>query len=218
MRIIYFLGFLFLNVANVCALGINCRGSSQCNKFFSTLKTKNLINLLNETMWASVSDEAYFYQEENIMCDKNANWAVGGFCLFLQGNTPLSGVNGSVLKSAISYLAAHGCHTCGSVPIGPNNDPSIAGWLTVNYVRYPSCLGLCIKGYLPPASSAIQVTTVNTGAAYSSLAHGVVFTGASAPKVTFPAPPIEVRSANDDVSARVARTAQSAESTRYLGA
>ena len=126
--------------------GINCLGSSQCSKWFNTIDTNNLVALFNWTMWNMVQDDAVFHANRQIACAKNANWAVGGICLYLQGAIPKEGVTGAVLRARISDLTYHGCEYCGSVPVSGDNDARKAGILTSNYVRSPICHGLCFPG------------------------------------------------------------------------
>ena len=126
--------------------GINCRGSSQCNRIFNTVNADHLIFAFNYTIWKRISDDAYFFKGQQIACAKNAGWAVGGICLFVQGNISDQGISGNVLKDRISDLAYHGCNYCGSVPISGDNDPDKAGLLTANYVEHPICNGICFFG------------------------------------------------------------------------
>ena len=126
--------------------GINCRGSSQCSSLFNTVRSDNLIFAFNYTIWKRISDDAYFFEDQQIACAKNAGWAVGGICLFVQGNITSQGIKGHVLKDRISDLAYHGCEYCGSVPISGDNDPDKAGLLTANYVVHPICNGICFFG------------------------------------------------------------------------
>lgn len=160
-------------------LGINCRGSSQCHGLFQNVGTSNLIANFNASLWvggdshlpnAPINDQAFYYYGEHIMCAKNSRFAAGSICLFLQGNTADAGISGALIKLKITELAAHGCKTCGSVPVGPYNDPEPFGVLTVNYVRDKSCQGLCSPGNTTaavvdppvPASAAVDQTTITT--------------------------------------------------------
>ena len=126
--------------------GINCRGSSQCSRLFNTVGSEHLIFAFNYTIWNRISDYAYFFKSQQIACAKNANWAVGGICLFVQGNVTSQGISGRILKERISDLAYHGCNYCGSVPISGDNNPDKAGLLTANYVAHPICNGICFHG------------------------------------------------------------------------
>lgn len=83
----------------------------------------------------------------------------GSFCLFMQGDHPNSylnpitgkivvGVDGQTIKEKVNDLYSHGCRGCGSVPIGPQNDPNSQGILTVNYVATPGCDGSNYDGKL----------------------------------------------------------------------
>lgn len=154
MRIIYLA--IFLHSALVSSrfgaasgqppLGINCQGSSQCDRLFNTVDSDNLIALMNYTIWYGISDEAVFHERRQIACGRNADWAVGGICLFFQGSIPQEGISGAVLKARISDLTYHGCRYCGSVPVSGDNNPGKAGILTSNYVLVPVCDGLCYPG------------------------------------------------------------------------
>ena len=144
--------------------GINCRGSSQCSRLFNTVNSDHLIFAFNYTIWKRISDYAYFFEHQQIACAKNAGWAIGGICLFVQGNVTSEGISGHVLKDRISDLAYHGCKYCGSVPISGDNDPYKAGLLTANYVEHPICDGICSLGEMhygvvePPTSVALNQT------------------------------------------------------------
>lgn len=132
--------------------GINCNGSSQCSRWFNTINSEHLVSSFNHTIWTQISDNAYFFRHDQIICAKNAHWAVGGICLFFEGNVPIKGVSGLVLKKRINDLAYHGCRYCGSVPVSGDNDPNKAGRLTSNYVFQPTCDGLCT-----PAENLLEV-------------------------------------------------------------
>lgn len=136
-------------------LGINCRGSSQCSGLFQTTGTTDLLYYFDQSLWygsdsslpnGPINDQAVYHSGEHIMCARNSHLGIGSICLFLQGNTPLVGIPGYVIKNKVADLVAHGCRVCGSVPIGPDNDPSTLGILTSNYVRDKSCQGLCSPG------------------------------------------------------------------------
>lgn len=145
-----FLSLLILSCASATRVwppkGINCNGSSQCSRWFNTVNSEQLISSFNHTIWTRIRDDAYFFRHDQIICAKNAHWAIGGICLFLMGNIPIEGISGLVLKRRINDLAYHGCRYCGSVPVSGNNDPTKAGRLTSNYVFHPECDGLCTPG------------------------------------------------------------------------
>ena len=63
----------------------------------------------------------------------------------MQGNVPEAGMNGSVIVSNLSDLIHHGCRVYGSVPLGANNEPSLMGELTSNYVHRKGSSGLCLQ-------------------------------------------------------------------------
>ena len=141
------------------ALGINCQGSSQCSPFYNTINTDNLISRFNRTIWTTIRDDARFSKDRQIACAKNAHWAVGGICLFLQGHIPIAGIPGTILKYRISDLLYHGCRYCGSVPISGDNNATKAGFLTSNYVVDPWCDGLCDVGNTFSTVTAIPTST-----------------------------------------------------------
>ena len=79
--------------------------------------------------------------------------ASSGFCLFLQGDSnsinqiiypdgsSLSAVDGKTVKDLMPKLRAHGCNSCSSIPISPDNDPHKKGILTLNFVKQRSGCG-----------------------------------------------------------------------------
>ncbi|KAB8221349.1 killer toxin [Aspergillus novoparasiticus] len=111
-------------------LGINCRGSANCNTFGNTqmaFQLKHAIDGIDPNRW--------YNNGEHIACVGSGARITGngGFCAFLQ-NT--GGTNGAVIKSLAHYIPEHGCKVCGSVPYfypqGNNNVDD--GELTFNYV------------------------------------------------------------------------------------
>jgi hypothetical protein len=59
------------------------------------------------------------------------------------------GVAGQTIKDKVKLLYYPGCRGCGSVPIGPSNDPNAQGILTVNYVGGTGCDGAGYDETLP---------------------------------------------------------------------
>ncbi|KAE8351729.1 killer toxin [Aspergillus coremiiformis] len=113
-------------------LGINCRGSANCNTFGIAnsqiaVQLKHAIDGIDTNRW--------YNNGEHIACVGSGARITGngGFCAFLQ-NT--GGTNGGVIKSLAHYIPEHGCKVCGSVPYyypqGNNNVDD--GELTFNYV------------------------------------------------------------------------------------
>ena len=155
--------------------GINCKGSSQCSRLFNTIKSDNLIFAFNDRIWRQITDYVYFYKHQQIACAKNADWAVGGICLFAQGNVSSEGISGLVLKERLSELVYHGCSFCGSVPISGDNDPDKAGLLTANYVVHPICNGICFHGELHYDQAGEPITSVsqNQTSSTRSLPHTI---------------------------------------------
>ncbi|MCJ1227676.1 hypothetical protein MMC12_004332 [Toensbergia leucococca] len=112
-------------------LGINCQGSFFCNPS-SSHAPDPIWEFLNYPILIGRVYEA----GEHIACQ-------GYICAFYQNtDVALSGVG---FHELVTFLYAHGCKMCGSVPVEYpfNNDPDVAGILTVNYVSNPSCSGMC---------------------------------------------------------------------------
>ena len=122
--ITYTLAALALTFAGANALGINCRGSSECLSQ-DIDAAKLLTNLLNNI------DPGRLYNDgEQIVCRYN-------MCAFLQYT--FSGASGAKIQSLAHLIPEHGCHTCGSVPIFFNDGDNNVwdGELTFNYARHP---------------------------------------------------------------------------------
>lgn len=105
------------------ALGINCRGSSLCVK-------ANVLHAF-QSLAPSLDQNRQYQNGEHIMC---TFLDATNICMFFQGTG--FGAPGRSVGPLIDALIAHGCDTCGSVPIffpSGNNDPS-SGILTVNVV------------------------------------------------------------------------------------
>lgn len=138
------------------ALGINCRGHVPfCNPAYAGIPVSvdlissfwDALNVGNSTAvpGGPIADASIFHGQHadprHIAC-RTLNGGTG-ICLFLQGNVPAAGVNGSVVKARIADLNNHGCWFCGSVPLSGNNDPAETGILTSNYVLHAGCNGVC---------------------------------------------------------------------------
>ena len=136
------IAFSFLS--SVIGLGINCRGSGFCPSILEDLITDFSDAILhgNSTIVGGgpMNDSDIYYDgyPQDITCDKHYT-----VCLFMQGNVPVGGVNGSVIKARITDLRNHGCKVCGSVPLSGDNDPDKMGILTSNMVNQGSCDGVC---------------------------------------------------------------------------
>ncbi|KAA6410695.1 MAG: hypothetical protein FRX48_06118 [Lasallia pustulata] len=147
------------------SLGINCRGSFNCNPTLSFRHAYPYIPtfaalLANGTSPSGSGDKRLtggplprniYYSvdnldEPNIACVTIAH-AGGGFCVFLQGNVPNEGILGEVVVERMGDLVAHGCQECGSVPLSGDNNPNEEGILTVNWSTYTlGCNGVCEYG------------------------------------------------------------------------
>ncbi|KAI4132524.1 MAG: hypothetical protein LQ347_002545 [Umbilicaria vellea] len=138
------------SISSVAAEGINCEGNTYCNTAFnSKLPSHNdLIDQFYEALANGASnvvtggpliDYALYptIQNKYIACHTS------GVCLYLRGNYPQAGVNGSLIATRIGELNRHGCWYCGSVPLSGDNDPKKMGILTVNFVKGQVCDGVC---------------------------------------------------------------------------
>ncbi|KAI3606993.1 killer kp4 [Moniliophthora roreri] len=117
---------LALSAASAAALGINCRGSSQCSQAGATLG--QLQSLINN----GVDNNRQYSNGQQIAC-------LSHLCAFFQ-NTGGSN-SGATVKSLIQGLVNHGCGRCGSNPTDGNDVDN--GELTVNFVNNPVCQGVC---------------------------------------------------------------------------
>lgn len=101
------------------ALGINCRGSSNCSG-------SHVLSEINTKVQA-LPDSNTYANGVHIAC-------VGNICAFLQN---VSGTKtGAQVKQYVQNLLNHGCNTCGSDPTEDGNNVD-NGELTVNYVSSP---------------------------------------------------------------------------------
>ena len=145
--------------------GINCKGSSQCSKLFITIKPENVIDGFDQLInngsvpglpGGPLNTKLRIYGGDKIACLKNAKWAVGSLCMFVQGKVPKTGVDGGIIGQRIHDLNYHGCRRCGSVPLSGDNDPDVMGVLTVNYVTSKGCNGIC-DGFYQGESDEVEV-------------------------------------------------------------
>ncbi|KAL2628949.1 hypothetical protein R1flu_013635 [Riccia fluitans] len=115
---------LLLSAAgNTSALGINCRGSSNCA--FQSSHTLSEIN----TKVQAIPDGNIFSNGVHITC-------VGNICAFLQNVASPGTKTAAQIKGYVTNLLNHGCNVCGSDPTEPGNNVN-NGQLTVNYVSNP---------------------------------------------------------------------------------
>lgn len=119
------------------ALGINCRGSAQCN-LSPAIPDAALDEILG---YANSLDPNRWYENGNHIICVNKGSTFDGVCVFLQDT---QGEHGYQIKPLLQSLRDHGCKACGSVPVvfPSSNDPS-SGILTVNYVVSTDCHGVC---------------------------------------------------------------------------
>ena len=152
----------YLDVAPVQALGVNCRGSLLCpSPRLSPDYLNTIARIANGTISCNpkygfncgpMNDTDIYAPGKHIICLPQEN-LLGGVCAFTQGNVGPIGTQGDLIKRKLSELRAHGCTTCGSIPLSDDNNPDTMGILTVNYVsgRFAQlapvdeaiCRGLC---------------------------------------------------------------------------
>ena len=150
MRSTILASLLICSISSAAAEGINCGGSTHCKATVNTkLPTQNdLIDEFYEALANGASnivtggpliDYALYPAGKNeyIACHES------GICLYLQGNYPKAGVNGSVIATRVGDLNRHGCWYCGSVPLSRDNNPREMGILTAGFVKGELCDGLC---------------------------------------------------------------------------
>ncbi|KAJ5142873.1 killer toxin [Penicillium bovifimosum] len=114
---------------STAALGINCRGSANCNTFGNSQIAVSLTHAID-----GIDPNRWYNNGEHIACVGTGAPITGngGFCAFLQ-NT--GGTNGAWIKSIAHNIPEHGCKTCGSVPYYfPGDNDVSKGELTYNYV------------------------------------------------------------------------------------
>ena len=149
-------------------LGINCRGSGLCPlATFTNNAPISIAQGLSDAVQQTSMDPSTVYADgEHIICvtstlpitlDAGAegrgvsgtfgiegNISSGGICMFLQG----ASLTLEQIRPLTEAIVAHGCKTCGSVPIHfvdqGSNDPS-SGILTINFVEDPFCVGNCLS-------------------------------------------------------------------------
>ncbi|MCJ1264988.1 hypothetical protein MMC22_004863 [Lobaria immixta] len=123
------------------ALGINCRGSGMCGRYFG--RPFFPAEYLHKAVFDSKKDPSTIYRDhEHITCAKLLP-SSDGYCLFPQG----ADLTLAQIRPLFDALLAHNCKYCGSVPIHfvnwKSNDPRW-GILTLNYVHKADCTGNCI--------------------------------------------------------------------------
>ncbi|KAI1843990.1 hypothetical protein JX265_005828 [Neoarthrinium moseri] len=107
-------------------LGINCRGNSNCG---GTLC--KLTDILSQVR--ALPQGNLYNPGQHIACCGDKALA-SGLCAFVQGDFHDGQISAARAGDLLQDLVNHGCGKCGSVPIGPNNDPNADGILTVNWV------------------------------------------------------------------------------------
>ena len=132
------LALMALASSCVTALGINCQGSSKCDRFINAKPTLSAADSLRREIAAHVSDSRWYQNGQQIVCIDGRGPRIisqdGSICAFLQGT---GGISGKEIKTLARRIVEHGCKTCGSVPVyfdKGDNDVKTHGELTFNYV------------------------------------------------------------------------------------
>ncbi|GAB7353821.1 hypothetical protein MBLNU459_g4195t1 [Dothideomycetes sp. NU459] len=129
---------LALGPSGIAALGINCRGSTDCSK---TLGADATAMTTLHGIVANLPSGRSYANGQQIACTTGPNG--GGICVFAQ-NT--NGVNAGTAATQLGNLLYHGCAICGSSPTDyPNTNDVSKGQITVNYVGNPchTYVGAC---------------------------------------------------------------------------
>ncbi|MCJ1303616.1 hypothetical protein MMC08_006426 [Hypocenomyce scalaris] len=125
------------------AEGINCNGNS-CKKTSDDLMDEfyqATANGASDVVTGGPLTDNTLYplpNQQYIACDQAES-----ICVYLTGNYPAGGINGTQVATLLGYLNSHNCWACGSVPISGNNNPKDEGVLTVDKVSSPGCDGVC---------------------------------------------------------------------------
>jgi hypothetical protein len=133
---------LLATITTASALGINCRGSSDCNIANDLHTASRLAGFIS-----GIDPNRWYNNGEQIACAQSTGslGVASGFvaiCAFLQ-NT--GGAPGRNIAGLAPFITGHGCTICGSVPYFYPSDNNVAdGELTFNGVHNP-CTdnGLC---------------------------------------------------------------------------
>ena len=137
MTLLILILFPFLTTA----LGINCRGASECS--IHQAETANGLYRLAQYINSTAPNATYYADGTKIAClpgAKDQNEGNGGLCAYLQNGANATGATLMLLTAA---LLKHGCKKCGSVPTQPGNDVR-KGELTFNWNSHANgCDGLC---------------------------------------------------------------------------
>ncbi|KAF4448966.1 Killer toxin, Kp4 [Fusarium austroafricanum] len=119
----------FSLVSSTAALGINCRGSANCNTFGNNQIAAQLTHAID-----GIDPNRWYNNGQHIACVGTGAPITGNgaFCAFLQGT---GGAPGRNIKGLAHFIPEHGCGACGSVPyFFPSSNDVKDGQLTYNYV------------------------------------------------------------------------------------
>lgn len=123
---------------SVSAIGINCKGSSECG--VTGGRSTDILRTVQH-----IDGGRTYYNGQRIACWDSRLGT--GLCAMLKST---GGIKGDLIKTLVQDIVNHGCTKCGSVPVFYNsgdNDASHHGELTINYVSSTGgCNGLCLGG------------------------------------------------------------------------
>jgi hypothetical protein len=98
------------------ALGINCRGSANCNTFGDNQMAVALTHAID-----GIDTNRWYNNGDHIACVGSGAPITGngGFCAFLQGT---GGTNGGKIKELAHYIPEHGCAFFSRYVLDPTTD------------------------------------------------------------------------------------------------
>jgi len=118
MKCSFYTNFLVLLIGMIHlpssrSLGINCRGSSYCDPSRVGIEYRNAVQAYFDVAaygnqgpyvpGGPIANGTIYYKGDHIICVKKHE--PGSLCLFLQGNVPAEGVNGTMIIKKLSELA-----------------------------------------------------------------------------------------------------------------
>ncbi|KFZ08725.1 hypothetical protein V502_09204 [Pseudogymnoascus sp. VKM F-4520 (FW-2644)] len=122
-----------LSTYQAAALGINCRGSSNCAAGVSAMG--DIADAMDQGI-ADGNGDRFYDNGVQMACARTI--VVGWVCAFWQ----FAEAKGTLQdgRNYVKSLQDHDCVNCGSVPLAPGNPDVNTGALTVNVVTSPCCV------------------------------------------------------------------------------
>ncbi|KFY00156.1 hypothetical protein O988_03493 [Pseudogymnoascus sp. VKM F-3808] len=122
-----------LGACRVAALGINCRGSSNCAGGVSAMG--DIADAMDQGI-ADGNGDRFYDTGAQMACSRTI--VAGWVCAFWQ----FADAKGTLQdgRNYVRSLQNHNCVNCGSVPLAPGNPDVTTGTLTVNFVTDACCV------------------------------------------------------------------------------